>query len=118
MRDLEQVFSRLVRSPFRQKFHLGAQKQSYLEDKGLPKVLEHARDFIDKRLAPADPVNDGKQTPFRGHPVFIAQHATGTCCRSCLERNHAIEPGADLTPEQRDYVVDVICRWIERKLQT
>ncbi len=29
----------------------------------------------------AEPRNDGKQTPFRGHPVFTAQHATATCCR-------------------------------------
>jgi hypothetical protein len=67
-------------------------------------------------VAPAAPRNDGKQTPYRGHPVFVAQHATATCCRTCLERWHDIPKGADLTPEQLAYVVDVIWRWIERDL--
>ena len=76
-------------------------------------IRKHAQDLIGKRLAPAEPVNDGKQTPMRGHPVFIAQHATATCCRSCLEKWHHIPKGRQLTQEQQDYVVDVIMEWID-----
>jgi hypothetical protein len=47
-----------------------------------------------------------------GHPVFIAQHATATCCRSCLAKWHFIPPGRDLTEEQIAYVVGVIERWL------
>ena len=72
--------------------------------------------IVATRLAPAEPRNDGKQTPYRGHPVFVAQHATATCCRSCLERGHRIAKGHVLTPDEWGYVVDVICRWIEREL--
>ncbi len=78
-------------------------------------VRRHAGDLLAKRLAPAEPYKDGKQTPYRGHPVFVAQHATATCCRSCLERNHEIPKGRELTRDELDYVVDVICRWIERE---
>ncbi|MFV0433758.1 MAG: DUF4186 family protein [Leucobacter sp.] len=46
-------------------------------------------------------------------PVFRAQHATATCCRKCLESNHGIEKGRDLDDREREYVVDVLCRWIE-----
>jgi hypothetical protein len=67
-------------------------------------------------VAPAAPRNDGKQTPYRGHPVFVAQHATATCCRTCLERWHALPKGRELTAAQQGYVVDVICRWIDREL--
>jgi hypothetical protein len=67
------------------------------------------------RKGAAEPHKDGKQTPYRGHPVFVAQHATGTCCRTCLERNHEIPQGRPLGEDERDYVVDVICRWIERE---
>ncbi len=112
IRDLDQVFSGLARSSFRQRFHLGPREQTYLQDKGLPTVLAHARDFIDKRLAPAAPINDGKQTPFRGHPVFIAQHATATCCRSCLEKWHGIRRGQALNEEERAHVVAAIERWL------
>jgi hypothetical protein len=84
-------------------------------DKGLPTVLEHAAKFIDERLAPAEPANDGKQTPFRNHPVFIAQHATATCCRGCLEKWHRIPKGRPLSPEQQRYIVSVIQRWLEQQ---
>jgi uncharacterized protein DUF4186 len=83
---------------------------------GPERTRRHARELIAKRLAPAFPRNDGKQTPYRGHPVFVAQHATATCCRSCLAKNHGIEQGCELTEAEQDYVVDVICRWIEREL--
>ena len=77
----------------------------------------HAADIIAKRLAAAEPHNDGRQTPYRGHPVFVAQHATATCCRSCLLKNHGIQKHRELTSDEQRYVVDVICRWIERELE-
>ena len=86
----------------------------YLREKGLDTVLEHARDFIQRRLAPAEPVNDGRQTPMRNHPVFIAQHATATCCRGCLAKWHRIPQGQPLTLEQIDYIVGVLARWLEK----
>lgn len=72
----------------------------------------HARQLITARLAPAEPRNDGRQTPMRGHPVFVAQHATATCCRGCLAKWHAIPAGRELQPAEIDYVVAVIVRWI------
>ena len=75
--------------------------------------MAHAADFVEKRLAPAYPDNDGKQTPMRNHPVFVAQHATATCCRGCLEKWHAITKGRELSPEEKRYVIDVIRHWLE-----
>lgn len=80
-------------------------------------VRRHASDFVRERLAPAVIPNDGKQTPMRGHPVFIAQHATATCCRGCLSKWHHIPAGVPLTPQQQDYVVDVIMTWIGREMR-
>ena len=81
----------------------------------MPTIVEHARDFIGRRLAPALPVNDGKQTPFKGHPVFVAQHATATCCRSCLEKWHRIPQGRVLTSAEQDHVVSAIAMWLENQ---
>jgi hypothetical protein len=106
-----------ARQRFRAKFHLRPHERAFVELRGMETVREHAHDLIGKRVAPAQPRKDGKQTPWGGHPVFVAQHATATCCRSCLERSHAIAKGRDLTAAERDYVVDVICRWVERDLQ-
>jgi len=83
--------------------------------KGRAVVLEHAATFIAQRLAPAAPANDGKQTPFRGHPVFVAQHATATCCRGCLAKWHDIERGRELTAVEQAHVVAAIARWLDRQ---
>ncbi len=112
MRDLDGLFSALARSKFRSRFHLGPKERAYLAEKTLPTILEHGRDLVQKRLAPAAPRNDGRQTPMRGHPIFIAQHATATCCRSCLEKWHHIPRGHSLTPEQIEYVLSVLARWL------
>jgi predicted Fe-S protein YdhL (DUF1289 family) len=106
------VFRALSRSSFRRKFHLRAQEQDYLQERGLDTVLEHARRFVADRLAPASPRNDGKQTPYRGHPVFVAQHATACCCRGCLEKFHGIPGGLTLTSEQQDHVIAALERWL------
>jgi hypothetical protein len=113
LRDLNELFDALSRSAFRAGFRLGAKERDYLESKTLPVVVEHARDFISRRLAPANPVNDGKQTPFRGHPVFVAQHATATCCRSCLAKWHKIPAGRELSAAEQSHVVSAIRRWLE-----
>ncbi|MGZ5092913.1 MAG: DUF4186 domain-containing protein [Burkholderiales bacterium] len=112
MRDLQDLFRALERSAFRRRFQLGLAERKYLRQKGLTTILEHARDFIAKRLAPAHPAKDGKQTPWRGHPVFIAQHATATCCRGCLEKWHAIERGQPLSAVQQAHIVSVLERWL------
>jgi hypothetical protein len=115
MRDLDDLFSALGRSKFRRRVRLGAKERAYLEEKTLPVVLEHGRRFLTERLAPAEPPNDGRQTPMRGHPVFIAQHATATCCRRCLAKWHYVARGKPLTAEQIDYVLGVIERWLREQ---
>ncbi len=102
--------------PFRTRFHLRGRERALVQLRGLQAIRRHAEDVITQRLMPAKPHNDGRQTPYRGHPVFVAQHATATCCRSCLERNHEIARGHELTQPERRYVVDVIMRWIEREI--
>jgi hypothetical protein len=112
MRDLDDVFARLTGSEFRRPFRLGPKEREYLRAKGLPEVMEHAARFIAERLAPAEPANDGKQTPFRNHPVFVAQHATGTCCRGCLAKWHGIAKGTALSAEETAHVLEALKRWL------
>ena len=114
--ELDTIFEALQKSSFRSRFWLYVKEREYLQEKGLPLVLAHAADLIARRLAPAFPAKDGKQTPWRGHPVFIAQHATGTCCRGCLAKWHGLSRGRELTPEEQAYVVQIIGRWLENQL--
>ncbi len=116
MRDIDELFEALGRSRFRSRFRLGAKETAYLKQRGMEAILEHARQFIETRLADAEPANDGKQTPMRNHPVFVAQHATATCCRGCLEKWHRIGKGRPLIPDEIDYVVHIIELWLRRQL--
>lgn len=118
MPDLDPLFSRLARSTFRSRFRLGDRERQYCWDKGAETIDRHAADFVEKRLAPALPVYDGKQTPMRGHPVFIAQHATATCCRGCLAKWHNIPQGVQLTAQQQHYIVSVIHHWLVLQMNT
>lgn len=88
-----------------------------MEKKGLDEIVLQAKGFIDARLAPAFIKNDGKQTPMRNHPVFVAQHATATCCRGCLETWHGIRKGNELTSDEKRYILNVIMIWIEKEMQ-
>jgi uncharacterized protein DUF4186 len=116
MRHLDDLFEALRESAFRHRFHLGPVERRYLERHGLPEVLVQAEELIARRLAPAAPPNDGRQTPWRGHPVFVAQHATATCCRGCLAKWHTIPRGGALTDEETAHVIATLERWLRAEM--
>jgi hypothetical protein len=115
MVELFDLFAALDKSTFRRRFRLKEQEQKYFHDKGVDVIRQHAEDIIRKRLAPAHPSSDGKQTPMRGHPVFIAQHATATCCRGCLQKWHQIKRGNELDEAEIEYVVKVLLAWLDKQ---
>lgn len=109
------ILNKLSKSKFRSTFKLGQKYKEYINERGMERIKSHAYDFINQRLAPAYIPNDGKQTPMKGHPVFIAQHATATCCRSCLYKWHHIPKGRKLTDKEIDYIVSLIMAWIKKE---
>lgn len=113
MREIESILSALSKSAFRSRFKLSEKDRAYISEMGLETIRDHAQGFVVSRLAPAEPPRDGKQTPFRGHPVFVAQHATATCCRGCLAKWHEIPQGRALRQDEQEHVVSVLLRWIE-----
>lgn len=106
------ILNKLKQSKFRSSFHLKEKDKHYINKKGLKVIKEHAYQIIKTRLAPKDIINDGKQTPMNGHPVFISQHATATCCRKCLFKWHHIETNTALNEKQINYIVNLIMDWI------
>lgn len=110
--ELDARLRRIGQHHFRAKFQLRGRERALVDLRGIDTIRKHASDLIETRLAPAQPHNDGRQTPYRGHPVFVAQHATATCCRTCLERWHDIPVGCALDEAEQSYVVEAICRWI------
>lgn len=118
MDKIEKVLDSLSKSKFRNSFHLNKKMKEYVSIKGMDLVKAHAYEMIEKRLAPAVILNDGKQTPMRQvHPVFIAQHACACCCRGCLAKWHKIPKGRELTKEEIDYIVELLLEWIKRECE-
>jgi hypothetical protein len=113
---IPQKLTVLRKSKFRSKFMLTQKDRDYIATKGLETIKDHAFQFINSRVASDFPKNDGMQTPMRGHPVFIAQHATATCCRGCIQKWHGIEKGRVLDEKEVDFVVALIMEWIERQV--
>ncbi len=113
---MNDILDKLSKSKFRSSFHLKGKDILYIKEKGIDTIRNHAYDFIKKRLAPKYIPNDGKQTPMHGHPVFISEHATATCCRDCLYKWHHIEKNKELTNEEIDYIVNIIMLWIEKEM--
>ncbi len=112
MDELDARLQRIGQHRFRAEFRLRDRDRAVVDLRGIATVRRHAEELVERRLAPAEPRNDGRQTPYRGHPVFVAQHATATCCRTCLQRWHGIPAGRALDDDEQAYVVEAICRWI------
>ena len=113
----EEIFEKLKKSEFRSRFKLKEKDREYLLSKGVETIESHARDFIAKRVAPANPHNDGKQTPTKGHPVFTAQHATACCCRGCINKWHKFPKDVPLNQNQQEYLVGIIMEWLRRQVE-
>ena len=116
MQTIEEALYKLQKSDFRRKFHLKETDKTYVREKGMDTIRLHAEELIRKRLSPADIPNDGKQTPMRGHPVFIAQHACACCCRGCLEKWYRIRKNTELTPTQQKKIVNLLMAWIQKEM--
>ncbi|HCT17087.1 MAG TPA: DUF4186 domain-containing protein [Ruminococcaceae bacterium] len=118
MQTVDQALEKLQRSKFRSSFHLTKKDIAYIDEKGLDVIRSHAADFVAKRLAPAEIPNDGKQTPMRGHPVFIAQHACACCCRGCLNKWYRVPQGRTLTETEQRKIVNLLMAWIEKEYRS
>ena len=115
MKENYDILKKLSMSKFRSSFHLKEKDINYINSKGIDTIKSHAYDFINSRLAPSIIKNDGHQTPMKGHPVFIAQHATATCCRGCLYKWHHIEKNKSLSDNEINYIVNIIMKWIDKE---
>lgn len=110
----DEAFAKLARSKFRSRFKLSADDVAYIDRVGLETIRRHAEDFVREKLAPAEPLNDGKQTPMRGHPIFKAMHGSAMCCRGCMEKWWHVKKGLPLSDEQQAKAVDFLMAWVLR----
>ena len=115
MQTIDQALEKLEHSKFRSGFRLTKKEKEYLSEKGMETIRRHAGDFVRQKLSPADPLNDGKQTPMHGHPVFKAMHATACCCRGCLNKWYKVPLHRELTESEQQRIVNLLMAWIEKE---
>lgn len=114
--DCQKTIERLQTSAFRRRFRLSKALLAYAVRLGPETLNKHARELLSRRLQPAAKPDDGKQTPMKGHPVFVAQHALGMCCRGCLNKWYGIDPTRPLTEKELQTCITIICFWINDQL--
>ena len=117
MASIGEALARLAQSKFRASFGLTVAEREYVTARGMEVIRSHTADFVRQKLAPAHPINDGKQTPMRGHPVFKAMHATACCCRGCLQKWYQVPEGRELSGVQQEKIVNLLLAWIEAEME-
>lgn len=117
MQTVNDALKKLENSKFRSSFHLSKKDIEYISEKGIDTIRAHASDIIKKRLSPAVINNDGRQTPMKGHPVFIAQHACACCCRGCLNKWYKVPQNKELSESQQEKIVNLLMAWIEKEIK-
>ena len=115
MQTIDEALDKLEKSKFRSGFYLTKKERQYLDEKGIAVIRSHAQDFVRQKLSPAEPLNDGKQTPMHGHPVFKAMHATACCCRGCLNKWYKVPMHKELTETEQQKIINLLMAWIERQ---
>lgn len=88
----------------------------HAQRKGRVALKAAARDRLGKYLAPENPPRDGYQTPMNGNTIYYAQHATATCCRTCLEYWHNIPKGRPLSADELEYCAKLVDLYLDERL--
>lgn len=93
-----------------EKARLGALKR------GRAGVWERIPRRLAQSVGKAEPFRDGMQTPKGGDVLYYAQHATASCCRTCIEYWHGIPKGRPLTEDEIGYLGGLIERYLDDRL--
>jgi len=114
---IETKLKALEKSKFRNSFQLRSYMKDYINTKGMDIIEKHCDDFINKNLKIYNKEKDGHQTPTKNHPVFIAQHATATCCRGCIEKWYHIPKEKELNDKEIKSIKAIIMSWINNQIK-
>ncbi len=116
LEDVDHTFTELRQELIRHHFwHLefDERARNHALRKGRSTLFLAASRRIEMSVGAESPRNDGRQTPFDGNVLYYAQHATASCCRTCIAYWHDIPKGRALTTEEREYLAGLVVRYID-----
>ena len=117
--DVDYTFLALKHEMIRHHFFhktIDERAKRHAHRKGRKALKMDVRRRLQKCLAPECPARDGRQTPHAGNAIYYGQHATATCCRTCLEYWHGIPKGRMLTDAECRYCAELIDRFLDEWL--
>lgn len=111
----EQLRHELIRHHF---WHLPFDERAtqHARRKGRLKLYASITQRLRSSVGKAGSSFDGRQTPMSGSTLFYAQHATASCCRTCMGYWHDIPKDRDLTGAEIDYLEALIIRYLDDRL--
>ncbi|OAI51265.1 hypothetical protein AYO44_05030 [Planctomycetaceae bacterium SCGC AG-212-F19] len=119
IRDSDYTFSMLRIEMIRHKYWhqpLNDRERNYAKRKGRAGMRVAAAIRIRSSVGPKEPYKDGAQTPWSGHILYYAQHATASCCRTCIAEWHDIPAGRPLTNDEIEYLTDLVCDYVDERM--
>jgi hypothetical protein len=111
----EQLRHELIRHHF---WHLPFDDKAinHARRKGRRQLHEAARRRLETSVGKAGMAFDGRQTPREGNTICYAQHATASCCRTCIEYWHDIPKDRDLTADELSYLSTLVIAYLDERL--
>ena len=119
LQDAAYTFSMLRFEWIRHRFFhqpLTLRERNYARRKGRAGVRAAAERRIRSSVCAENPFRDGAQTPWSGNILYYAQHATASCCRTCIAEWHGIAAGGDLTEDEVRYLADLLCLYVDHRM--
>lgn len=95
--------------------------KNYGTRKGRIALLNGTTRFVRKHVGPPKDAFDGRRvpwpdkTPEKMNPYYYAQHATATCCRSCIETWYGIIPEESLSDQALAFFTALINEFIAER---
>ncbi|WP_220669707.1 DUF4186 family protein [Paraburkholderia fungorum] len=117
--DVQHTFDELQHEYIRHHFwHKAIDEKATLHArrKGRTALIASVRRRVETSVGRATPYRDGQQTPMEGNVLYYAQHATASCCRTCIEYWHGIPKGRELTHDEIGYLTALIIQFLNRRI--
>ncbi|RZJ48871.1 MAG: DUF4186 family protein [Chryseobacterium sp.] len=110
----EELQNELIRKVFWSMPIKDSDKQKALK-KGIDAIKNDTIKRLTKYIGIPNPFRDGI-TPYEGNIIHYGQHATGSCCRTCIEFWHGIPKGRSLTANEVSYLSNLISAYAVKRI--
>ena len=111
------ILLQLSKSPFHSDISLSQKDRKYYLSHTVEEIQKETEEVVRESLYHIIPKDKDVHTKKWGKPVYVAQRATGCCCRSCLYEWHNIPTNRKLSEKEVIYIRDLLMEWMKRDMK-